>query len=163
MGSVTQRKDGRWFIQWIDGAGKQRQKTLKLTSLATGSEEEQKSKLKALAERKGYRLLAELESKAERQRLGLDALPSELAGVTFGQLFDHWWQHKGRNLRSPTLRCFLEKHVGPLRPIQAVEITTAAFDALLSSKEQTLSAESLNKLRARTSQMFSYASMAGGP
>jgi hypothetical protein len=29
MGSVKQRKDdGRWFIQWIDGTGKQRQKTV---------------------------------------------------------------------------------------------------------------------------------------
>jgi hypothetical protein len=31
-----------------------------------------------------YRLLAELESKAERQRLGLDALPSELADIRRG-------------------------------------------------------------------------------
>src|SRR5712692_6220971 len=151
MGSVRQRKDdGRWFIQWIDGAGKQRQKTLSVRSPAT-------------AERKGHRLLADLERKAERQRLGLDPLPSELAGLTFGALLDHLWKHKGQNLRSPTLRCFLEKHLGPFRQLPAPEMTTARFDALLASKEQLLSAESLNKLRARASQMFSYASMAGGP
>ena len=46
MGSVRQRKDdGRWFIQWIDGAGKQRQKTLNASTPAA-------------ADRKGHRLLA---------------------------------------------------------------------------------------------------------
>ena len=85
MGSVRQRKDGRWFIQWIDGAGKQRQKTLKVTVPATASEEEQQRKLKAIAERKGYRLLAELEAKAERQRLGLD-VDEEPLGVQAARL-----------------------------------------------------------------------------
>ena len=70
-------------------------------------------------------------------------------------------------LRSPTLHCFLEKHLGPLRPLLAAEVTTARFDALLASNEGTrkgaLAPESLNKLRARASQVFSYASMADGP
>jgi integrase len=43
------------------------------------------------------------------------------------------------------------------------DLTASRFDALLASKEGALAAESLNKLRARVSQMFVYASMPGGP
>src|SRR5205085_716401 len=103
------------------------------------------------------------EVRAERQRLGLEARPSDVVGVTFGTLFDHFWKNKGQHLRSPTLKGFLEKHLGCLRELPAVEITAARFDALLAAKQSDLAPESLNKLRARTSQIFKYAAMQGGP
>jgi hypothetical protein len=92
MGSLKQRKDdGRWVIRWYDARGVQRSRTLDATT--------QKQ-----AEREGHRLLAELEAKAERQRLGLEPLPSDLAEYAFGELLDFWWEHKGKHLRSnPTL------------------------------------------------------------
>src|SRR5438105_84914 len=120
MGSIMHRADGRRVIQWIDGSGKQRQKTVKANTAGA-------------AQRKAERLLAELELRAERQQLGLDARPSDVAGLLFGSLLNHFWQNKGQYLRSPTLKGFLEKHLGSLRSTPATEITTARFDALLAS------------------------------
>ena len=149
MGSLTHKNDGRWIVRWYDAAGLQRQRTLEATT-------------KKQAEREGHRLLAQLENKVERQRLGLDPRPSDLADLTFGQLFDSWWEEKGRHLRAKALKESLEKHLAQLRPLPLPELTAARVEALLASKQDTLSPASLNKLRSKLSQMFTLAAIPGG-
>ncbi len=149
MGSILHHPDGRFIAQWIDGAGNKRQKTLRAQS-------------ESAAEREGRRLLADLERRADRQHLGLEPLVSA-ADVTLGGLLDYWWERKRRKLRSHTVHGFLEKHLGPLREVPAIELTTSRLDALLAKKDGALAAESVNKLRARLTEIFKLASKAGGP
>src|ERR1039457_5553293 len=72
MASVFQRSD-KWYLRYKDGRGRWRS----IVSTA-------RSKTEA------KRLVAELEHKAERQRLGLEELPPEDGGGTVGALLE-WW------------------------------------------------------------------------
>jgi hypothetical protein len=79
----TYRKNGKWYVRFKDGMGRWRD-----TSTKAGLKTEAKE------------LAKELERKAERQRRGLEPLPTEEQSVTFGELMDWWWQDFGRRMRS---------------------------------------------------------------
>src|ERR1700737_4684475 len=66
-------KDGRYVLRWTNGIGKR----VWLTS-------------KAETKAEARRLLRDLERQAERQRLGLEPLPTEDGGGTLGELLQ-WW------------------------------------------------------------------------
>ncbi len=158
MGSMITRKNGRRVIQWIDGSGRQRQEALR----ATGVDGRPLSK--RAAEQEARRRLAELESKARRQRHGLEPLPSESEGLSFGALLDWWWDQHGKTLRSPTVRPFLERHVRPaLGDLPLREVTTARLRRLLADKSSELGPKSLNELRAFIHNIFEVAREQGGP
>ena len=105
MGTFLKRKVGRRVIQSIDGNGKVRQE-----SLATKGLDGKPLTARSL-EQLARRRIAELEEKARRQRHGLEPLPSETLGSTFGELRAWWWEQKGKTLRSTMVRPFLEKHL----------------------------------------------------
>jgi hypothetical protein len=66
MGSVLNR-GGRWVVEWKDATGRYRQKR---TKCRTKSE--------------ARRMVEDLERQAERQQMGLEALPSDRKLLTSG-------------------------------------------------------------------------------
>src|SRR5512142_2117892 len=94
-------KNGRWYFRYRDAKGAWRDKA---TSARTKTE--------------ARRLQLELETRIERQRLGLEPPPSDTPEVTFAEAADLWWSEHGRRLRSHTIRRFMQKHLsaelGPL-------------------------------------------------
>jgi len=107
----------------------------------------------------------DMERQAERQRNGLEALPSQ-GRVTFGDLWDRWWDREGRRLRGSStndFRVFFERHLAELRPFVLMPATAGAFadqlDRLLSEKEDAheLAPRSLNHLRGAAFRVFEHA------
>jgi integrase len=144
MGSVMNR-DGGWVIEWQDGTGRYHQK---------------RTRCKAKAEAR--RMLDDLERRAERQRLGLEPLPTDQKPITFGELMNWWWNRHGKNLRSPTIRAFLEKNLRPrLGHLPLPQVTADVFDKLLTDLQGDLAPGSLNHLRALASRMFKLAARPG--
>src|SRR5512139_2199784 len=158
MGSILARNDGRLVIQWIDGAGRQRQETVRASAL------DGRALSSRAADQHARRRLAELEEKARRQRHGLEPMPSESLGLTFGALLDWWWDQHGKTLRSPTVKPFLERHLRPeLCDVPLREVTTARLRKLLADKSHELGPKSLNELRAFVHNVFEVAREEGGP
>ncbi len=119
---------------------------------------------KRAAEQEARRRLSELEEKARRQRHGLEPLPSESLGMTFGKLLDWWWEQHGKTLRSTTVRPFLERHLRPaLEDLPLREVTTARIQRLLADKSSALAPKTLNELRAFLHNIFEVARVQGGP
>lgn len=137
-------KNGRWYVRYKDARGAWRDKA---TSARTKTE--------------ARRLQLELERKTERQRLGLEPLPSDTPEMTFGAAMDLWWSEHGRRLRSHTIRRFMEKHLraelGPLPLSQVGE----RVESLLNAKVGALGPESLNHLRAAVHRVFAFLTRRG--
>ena len=91
-------KNGRWYVRYKDAKSAWRDKA---TTARTKTE--------------ARRLQLELERKTERERLGLEPLPSGTPEMTFGAGMDLWWSEHGRRLRSNTIRRFMEKHLDSRR------------------------------------------------
>ncbi len=135
-------KNEKWYVRFKDGTGRWRD-----TSTKAGLKTEAKE------------LAKELERKAERQRRGLEPIPTE--EVTFGELMDWWWQDFGRRLRSHTIRSFAEKHFRTsLGPLPLKSVTAAKIESVLRQCEN-LSPESLNHLRAFAHRLFALAERRG--
>jgi integrase len=86
--------------------------------------------------------------------------------VTFGELWDRWWDREGQRLRSSSthdFQAFLQRHLAELRPFVLNAATAGAFadhlDRLLSEKEDAhqLAPRSLNYLRAAAFRVFEHA------
>jgi len=158
VGSILTRKDGRRVLQWIDGSGRVRQETVRATGIDG-------KPLSARAVRQMARhRIGELEEKARRQRHGLEPLPSESLGMTFGELMDWWWEQKGKTLRSNMVRPFLEKHLRcALGDVPLREVTSASLQRLLAGKVTDLAPKSLNHLRSFVFNFYEVARKPGGP
>ena len=140
MGSVFKR-DEVWVVKWQDGSGRWRQQR---TTCATKAE----AKL----------FVRDLEMKSERQRAGLEALPTDSGIRTFGELLDWWQREYGQRLRSQTVLQFLGKHLTPtLGALPVVDVTPGRIEALLNSKADALSPRSLNHLRGVVHRVFAKA------
>ncbi len=137
-------KNGRWYFRYRDAEGAWRDKA---TSARTKTE--------------ARRLQLELERRIERQRLGLEPLPSDTPELTFAEAADLWWSEHGRRLRSHTIRRFMQKHleaeVGPLPLSQVGE----RLESVLNAKVGTLGPESLNHLRAAVHRVFAFLTRRG--
>jgi integrase len=157
VGTFLKRKDGRRVIQWIDGNGKLRQESLKAKGL-DGKPLTARS-LEQLARRR----IAELEEKARRQRHGLEPMPSEALGSTFGELRAWWWEVKGKTLRSTMVRPFLDKHLAELDGEQLRDVTSVRLQRLLADKVGALGPKSLNHLRGFLFNFYAVARKPGGP
>lgn len=96
------------------------------------------------------RLELELRQKRERQRLGLEALPSENGGGTVAELMTWWLETHSKH--SPTYArdlSFVGKHlvVGELAAITLAQLSPGRIDAFLLAKQDVLAPESINHLR----------------
>lgn len=137
-------KNGRWYLRYRDAKGAWRDKA---TSARTKTE--------------ARRLQLELERRIERQRLGLEPLPSDTPELTFDEAADLWWSEHGRRLRSHTIRRFMQKHLeaelGPLPLSQVGE----RLESVLNAKVGALGPESLNHLRAAVHRVFAFLTRRG--
>jgi integrase len=156
MGTILVRGE-RVVVQWVDGSGRKRQRTVKRRR-ADGSP-------LSLAARKveARRKLAELEDLAERQRMGLAPRPLANAGITFGELHAHWEAARGASLRSRAFIDFVRPHVASLFPIAVADVTTSAIDRLLQAKTRSLSEKSVQHIRGHLHGVFEVARVQGGP
>ncbi len=140
MASVFQRYDV-WFVKWKDGAGQWKS---------------QRTTCQTKAEAK--RFARDLETKAERQRAGLEALPEASRFKTFGDLLDWWLAEYGAKLRSQTILLSAEKHFRPtLGSLPIQEVTAGRIEALLNERTADLSPATLNHLRALLHRIYSRA------
>jgi len=146
MASVIQRK-GSWYLKWkgVDG------QWCRAVSAA---------KTKAEARR----LADDMERKAERVRLGLEALPAEQGGWTFAELME-WWlaTYSAGSPSHSRNESAIRKHLtsSPLAraPVQAV--TSGKLEALLQAKAGEVGPGTLNHLRTFVSRAYGAARRAG--
>lgn len=157
LGSVVKRGDGRWGITWRDGSGRRRWERLPDKSI-DGKPLTEKS-IKA----EGLRRLAEYAERSRRQRHGLEPLPSESLDLSFRSLYDFWWDHHGKTLKSEAVGPFTRKHLAPLWRVPLREVTSARVRKLLVDLTGDLRPKSLNHLRAFIHNIFQVASQPGGP
>jgi len=90
------KKNGRWYVRYKDGRGAWRDRATR-----------------AQTKGEARRIQLEIDRKHERQRLGLEPLPSDTPEQTFAEAMDLWWSEHGKRLRSSTIRRFMEKHLRP--------------------------------------------------
>jgi integrase len=154
------RKSGppRLVIQWFDARGKRRQETVRAKAL-DGTPLSQRT-----LERDGRRRLAEHELEVDRQRAGLAPIASDVVRRPFSWLLEWWWQHRGRVLKSPAIRPFLEKHLAELLQLPLAEVTEVRVEALLHTElADRLSPKSRKHLRGYLFNIFETARRRGGP
>jgi integrase len=143
MASVFKRDDF-YVVKWRDASGRWRQKR---TSFETKAE--------------ARRFAQDLEQKTERQRRGLDPLPTNNR-LTFAELVGWWWRDYGSRLRSRTIKGFVDKHLLPtLGPLTAQEVSPPRVEELLNQKDRSLKPRSVNHLRQIIHRIFSIASKRG--
>ena len=140
MASVY-RKQNRWWIHFKDGTGRWRDIS---TTVDT------KSSAKAIAR--------ELDHKAERQRLGLEAIPKARKRVTLGEVMDLWWSEYGQKLRSTTINLFAEKHLRKgFGKLALADLRPGRIETFLNEKKDELAPRSINHLRSHLRRLFNIA------
>jgi len=147
MASVYQRSE-RWYLRVRDADGVWR-------SLLS----------KAQTKTEARRLAAELQATYERQRLGLDPLPVEDGGLTFGDLCAWWLDNRCPAASREERRYSLGAQVidAPVGKVPARKVTAATLEDLFRAleKDRELSAGTINKLRATLRTVFSRAAKSG--
>jgi len=141
MATVYQ-KDGSWYLAFLDGQGRRRQI---------------RTRARTRSEAKG--LGHELERSAERQRLGLEPLPTECK-LTLAELCDWWLKNRCSPKRSERERHRLKRHVfdSKIGGTPVPQITTRAIEDLLRGMEQRgLRPATVNGLRGTLHTVFSRA------
>lgn len=160
MGSLIWREGGkRLVVQWYDVNGQLRQETIRACSL------DGTPLAKRTLERDARRRLAEHELQVDRQRAGLSPITSDVMRRPLRWLIDWWWQHRGKSLKAPYIRRFVEKHLGqslldaPLAQVTAVRISKL----LQTDLADALAPKSRKHLRGYLFNMFEVARRHGGP
>lgn len=146
MASIYEKK-GTLYLRYKDARGNWR---------AVASSARTKAEAKRMA--------AELELRAERQRLGLEPLPPEDGGGTFGELL-RWWLETyvdgapaGERTRNVVRKNFLDTKLASLT---LTEVTPGVLETHLQSLSKHLSPSSLNHLRSFVMAAFTRARQAG--
>lgn len=145
MASVFMKR-GRWYARYRNAAGRWTRKVTACTR-----------------KRDAQRLADDMERRAERQRAGLDPLPSDAPTLTFGELAAWWMREYGSRLRScDTLRASLDLHLLPaLGTLALGDVTPARLEGLIHGKADTLAPKTLNGLRGLVHRMFKLAGRRG--
>jgi integrase len=159
LGSLLWREGGkRLVIQWFDAHGNRKQETIRAKALDGAP------LARRTLERDGRRRIAEHELEVDRQRAGLAPISSDVLQRPFSWLLDWWWNHRGKGLKSPAVRPFLEKHLAQLLPLPLREVTVVRVTALLHTDlADKLAPKSRKHLRGYLFNMFEVARRQGGP
>lgn len=129
MASVIQR-GGRWYIKWKGAAGRKHRKA---TTAATKAQ--------------ARRLADDMERKAERIRLGLEALPAEQGSWSFGELME-WWLPTtppvppSHERNASAVRKHLTNSAFATLPVRA--FTSGKLEELLQAKSSEVGPNTLN-------------------
>ena len=140
--ATVYRKRGSWYLAFLDGQGRRRQL---------------RTRARTRSEAKG--LAYELERSAERQRLGLEPLPSECK-LTFAELCEWWLKNRCSVKRADRERHRLKRHVfdSKIGGMPVPQITTGVIEDLLRGMErQGLQPATVNGLRGTLHTVFSRA------
>jgi len=141
-------KDGpRWIVQWTDARGERRQKTTRVRT-----------------RREAERIAHELESKAERQRAGLEPMHGEDGGGRLADLLGRWHRLKAHKPAAERNLYQLEKHLlhAPLGKLRLSELRASDVENFLDEKEaEGLSAQTINHLRGYISRALNTARRKG--
>lgn len=143
MASVLKR-DGKFYVRWKDAAGNWRREVTHCES-----------------RKDAQRFADDLERKAERQAMGLEALPEASLPMTFGQLFTWWMEQYGSKLRGDFEGHIRKRLVVPFARLPLQEVTSPRIEGLLQSFTDELSEKSLNGLRGFLFTIFRRASERG--
>ncbi len=102
-------------------------------------------------------LAGELESKYRRQRLGLDALPTDCT-LPLEAACDKWLKHMTGRPSHDTAESYVRCHVrgSELGTLTLPSLTAPALEVYLAAKAATLSPESVNYLRGCISRVLSF-------
>ncbi len=111
-------------------------------------------------------LVAELELRAERQRLGLEALPPSDGGGTLLELLSWWLEtyvkpgspKNYKRLAGVARRHFADAELGRLR---LMEVTAGTIEEFLQAKSSEVSPATVNHIRSYLCTAFSRAIRAG--
>jgi integrase len=148
----------RLIIRWYDAQGVRRQEDIPTTS-PSGETLARRS-----AERDARARLAEHELEVSRQRAGLSPISSDVLGRPLSWLLEWWWEARGRALKSPAIRPFIEKHLATLLALPLHLISPSRVKALLHTDlADALAPKSRKHLRAYLHSMFEEARIQGGP
>jgi integrase len=146
MASVSER-GGRWYVRYRDASGKW------VRQVSTAD-----SKTAA------RRLAAELERRAERQRLGLEeGIPPD-GGGALSDLFRWWLESYSKPRPSHARNVYsVTKHFigGPLGELRLVDVTSGRLEEFLQAKSASLSPQTVNHLRRFVQTAFNRAKRAG--
>jgi integrase len=146
MASVYQR-GSTWYLRYKDARGRW---------IDRASKAETKKEAKRIA--------GDLERRAERQRLGLEPMPAD-ENLTLGDLIKWWLETYFKdNASYSSASSFLRLHIinsEDVAKIALSKITPQWIETFLSSKNQMLSAASLNHLRGFIGVAFNHAIRAG--
>ena len=140
------KKHGKWYVKvkQVDGRWVPQPTTASTKSEAKG-------------------LALELERKIERQRLGLEALPTDCT-LTFGQLVQ-WWPDTYSKPTSSHSRneSYARRHLlnSSLAALLVPRVAASDIETFLQSKVGVLSAKSINNLRGYIQSIFNCAKRAG--
>jgi len=138
------KKNGRWYVRYKDGRGAWRDRATR-----------------AQTKGEARRIQLEIDRKHERQRLGLEPLPSDTPEQTFAEAMDLWWSEHGKRLRSSTIRRFMEKHLRPeLGPLPLSKVGDR-LESVLNARVGVLGPESLNHLRAGVHRVYAFLTRRG--
>ncbi len=145
MASVF-RKHGKWYVKvkQVDGRWVPQPTTATTKSEAKG-------------------LALELERKVERQRLGLEALPSGCT-LTFGHLVQWWLETYSKPMSSHSRNeSYARRHLmsSVLAMLPVPRVAASDIETFLQSKVGALSPKSINNLRGYIQSIFSCATRAG--
>ena len=147
-GHRVERREGRvWYLRYVDGAGRRVDKPSR-----------------ARTKTEARRLAEDLERRAERIRLGLEAAPPTDGGGTLGDLLK-WWLNTYRAgqpahaTEASAARCHIAGTDLAALPLTAV--TSARVEAFLHAKGANLSPQSVNHLRGYISRAFNAARKVG--
>jgi integrase len=139
------KRDGSWVVPYRDWQGGWHQ-------LRTSAKTKEQAR----------RVRDDLERKAERQRLGLEPLPSDLPVTTFDELADLWWKHYGARLRSRHVRSLVDLHLRPTLGPLPLTAVPGQLEALFAEKDGAdLSPRTVNYLRAMVHRLFVIATKRG--
>ena len=145
MASVYLKRD-TWYVGFRDGAGR---RVCLATAAATKTE--------------ARRLGEDLERQAERQRLGLEARPSD-SGQTLAELCEWWLSSRCPEASMARARSLFRVHVAshPVGSIRLPGVTSALLEAHLANRTKAgLGPASINRLRGALRTVFSRARQAG--
>lgn len=132
-------KNGKWYLRIKDARGVWRDR-------ATG----------ARTKAEARRLSSDLERRCERQRLGLEPLPSDEPELTFGAAMDLWHRDVGQHLRSQTIWAFMQKHLRPELGELPLSDAADALGRVIRSRKGQLAPETLNHLRGAAHRVYAY-------
>ena len=140
-------KDGKWYLRYKDAAGRWR-----------GQVSTARTKTEA------KKLARELESRAERERLGLEAPMPTDGGGTLAELLK-WWltTYSTGSPSHATNDGTIRRHLlnSELAALPLITVTSGRIEAFLQSKAAELAPQTLNHLRGYLSRAFNAARRTG--